>query len=127
LIKRKCNRFSIPGATLCYRKKAFFLFKGKFSEDCFPVIDLSKGGAKFLCYERLRPGEFIRIKLRIPGKTPIYEIKGDIRWISRTFEQSYPYRIGISFRLFGPRKKNNPMEILRFLEELEREIKNKPV
>jgi len=65
LKKRKCKRFLIPGTTLYYGKKASGFFRQKYSEDFYPVINLSRGGAKFLCNERLRAGSAIMVKLNI--------------------------------------------------------------
>ncbi|WP_022665089.1 PilZ domain-containing protein [Desulfospira joergensenii] len=123
--KRDCKRFSIPGTTLFYRERSFFSFKEKYSDDYFPVVDLSKGGAKFLCHERLTPGKAVIVKLNIPGNDKTWEINASIRWISKNPEQSYRYQTGISFNPFGTRKDNNPMEILSFLENLEGDAEKK--
>lgn len=117
--KRNCKRFSIPGITLYYRETFFFLFSGKYSEDYYPVINLSKGGAKFLCHQRFSPGTRITIKLDIPGMDQAHEILASIKWISKNPEQSYRYQTGISFNSYGSRKNENSMEVLSFLERLE--------
>lgn len=117
--KRSCNRFYIPGATLHYRESSFFFLKGKFTQDHFPVINLSKGGAKFLSHKRLTPGKDILIRLNIPGRENSCEILGDVRWISRNPEQSYKYQTGISFKSFGNGRKKNSKTILDFLTNLE--------
>ena len=119
LKKRNCKRFSIPGITLYYREKSFFFFTGKYSVDYYPVINLSKGGAKFLCDQRLSPGNRITIKLDIPGMDQAQEILASIKWISKNPEQSYRYQTGISFNSYGNRKNQNSMEVLSFLEALE--------
>jgi hypothetical protein len=121
LIKRNCKRFSIPGITLYYREKSFFLFPGKYSPDYYPVINLSKGGAKFLCDQRFSPGNQITIKLDIPGMDQEHEILASVKWISKNKEKSYRYQTGISFNFYGSRKNENSMEILSFLEALEPE------
>ncbi|WP_319577391.1 PilZ domain-containing protein [uncultured Desulfobacter sp.] len=117
--KRSCNRFYIPGATLHYRESSFFFLKGKFTQDYFPVINLSKGGAKFLSNKRLTPGKDLLIRLNIPGQENSYEIMADVRWISRNPEQSYKYQTGISFKSFGNGRKKNSKKILDFLTNLE--------
>ena len=119
LKKRNCKRFSIPGITLHYREKAFFFFAGKYSEDYYPVINLSKGGAKFLCNQRLAPGNRITIRLDIPGMDQPHEILANIKWISKNLEKSYRYQTGISFNSYGVRNNENSMEILSFLKALE--------
>ncbi len=117
--KRSCKRFNIPGTTLYYKEKPFFPLAGKYSEDYYPVLNLSKGGAKFLCNHRLMPGRGIIIKLIIPGIDQSPEILADIKWISKNPEQSYRYQTGISFKSYGKRKNQNSGAILSFLEELE--------
>jgi Tfp pilus assembly protein PilZ len=119
LKKRSCDRFSIPGTTLCYKHKSFFLKKHSYSEDHFPVINMSRGGAKFLCNERLQAGKSIVIKVDIPGRNQQIEILADVRWISKNPEQSYRYQTGIAFNAYGNKKNENPMEILALFESLE--------
>jgi hypothetical protein len=119
LKKRNCKRFNIPGTTLHYKEKPFFFLAGKYSEDYYPVLNLSKGGAKFLCNHRLAPGTGITIKLDIPGSDQAPEILANIKWISKNPEQSYRYQTGISFNSYGERKNENSMGILSFLEGLE--------
>ncbi len=83
------------------------------------MINLSKGGAKFLSHKRLTPGKDILIRLNIPGRENSCEILADVRWISRNPEQSYKYQTGISFKSFGNGRKKNSKTILDFLTNLE--------
>ena len=117
--KRSCDRFSIPGTTLCYKHKSSFFKKYAYSDDYFPVIDMSRGGAKFLCNERLQAGKSIVIKVDIPGKSQHTEILASVRWISKNPEQSYRYQTGIAFNAYGNKKNENPPEILALFESLE--------
>jgi len=119
LKKRSCKRFNIPGTTLYYRESLFFFFTGKYTADYYPVLNFSKGGAKFLCQQRLTPGRQIVIKLIVPGIDNAPEIMASVKWILKNPEQSYRYQTGISFNSYGERKSENSMEILSFLEELE--------
>ncbi|MCP4723068.1 MAG: PilZ domain-containing protein [Desulfobacteraceae bacterium] len=119
--KRSCKRFNIPGITLACKEKSFFFFPGKYAADRYPVINLSRGGAKFLCNQRLAPGKRITIKLEIPGMDQSHEILASIKWISKNLEKSYRYQTGISFNSYGVRKNENSMEILSFLKALEPE------
>jgi len=120
LKKRTCDRFSIPGTTLYYKHKPSLFKKPQYSEHYFPVINMSKGGAKFLSNERLRAGKSITIKITIPGKEESVEILADVRWISKNPEQSYRYQTGIAFNSYGVKKNENPVEILAFFESLEK-------
>ncbi len=117
--KRSCKRFNIPGTALYYRGKPFFFFNSKFSNDYYPVINLSKGGARFLCHQRLAPGRDIIIKLKIPGVERVPEILASIKWISKNHEQSYQYQTGIAFNAYGGKKNENSMDVLSLFEELE--------
>jgi Tfp pilus assembly protein PilZ len=117
--KRNCNRFSIPGTVLYYKRKPRFFGKGKYSDEYYPVINMSKGGAGFLCNERLKAGTSLVIKIRIPSISEELEIISEVKWISKNFEQSYRYRTGIAFTSYGEEKSQNPKEILTRLETLE--------
>jgi hypothetical protein len=118
--KRHCRRFSIPGTTLFYKKKPPIWRKGEYTDDFFPVLDISRGGLKFLSNDRMSPGAELTIKLVFPhsgDEQP--EIKAIVRWISRNREESYRYQTGVSFNAYGPGKKENPEEILSLLKSLE--------
>ncbi len=122
--KRSCERFNIPGTTLYYKCKPSFFKKHSYSKNYFPVIDLSKGGANFLCDERLQVGKSIIIKINIPGEAEQPEIFADVRWIAKNPEKSYRYQTGIAYSSYGNRKNENPAEILAFFKSLEKKIKN---
>lgn len=118
--KRHCRRFSIPGATLFYRKKTFFRRKGEYPDDYFPVLDISRGGLKFLTNDRISPGSEVTLRLVFPNRDDTQpEIKAIVRWVSRNREESYRYQTGVSFNAYGPGKRQNPEEILSFLKSLE--------
>ena len=117
--KRSCKRFSIPGTVLYYKNKPRFFGKGKYSDAYYPLINMSKGGAGFLCNERLKAGTSLVIKIRIPGISTEPEIISEVKWISKNPEQSYRYRTGLAFGSYGEGKNQNPKEILTLLESLE--------
>lgn len=117
--KRSCNRFGIPGTVLHYKKKPRFFGKGKYSDDYYPVINMSKGGAGFLCNERFKAGTLLDIKIQIPGISTESEIIAEVKWISKNPEQSYRYRTGLAFSSYGNNKNQNPTDILTLFETLE--------
>jgi len=119
LKKRNCDRFSIPGTTIYYKDKPGLFIKHNYSDHYYPVINMSKGGAQFLCNERLKAGKKIIVKIKVPGINQKPEILANIRWISKNPEQSYQYQTGIAFNSYGNKKNENPAEILTFLESLE--------
>ncbi len=122
--KRHCKRFMIPGCTLYYRNKPGLLIRTKYSEDYFPVINLSRGGVKFLCNERLKPGQDVVIKINIPGESQHPEINANIKWVSKNTEQSYRYQTGVAFNAYGNGKNENPEDTLVFLKTLEQRENN---
>jgi hypothetical protein len=121
MIKRHCKRFNIPGATLFYKKVPLFWGKKRYPDDYFPVLDISRGGLKFLCNDRISPGESVILKLNIPGIEAQPEIRAIVRWISRNREESYRYQTGVSFNSYGTGEKENPADLLSLLKALEPE------
>ena len=117
--KRSCKRFSIPGTTLYYKRKRSLFKKAQYPDIYYPVINISKGGAQFLCNERLKAGKQLEIKILIPGHPEPLEILSDVRWIAKNREQSYTYQTGIAFHPYGDLKHQNPTEILDALVRLE--------
>ena len=117
--KRSCKRFGIPGTVLYYKKKPQFFGKGEYSDDYYPVINMSKGGAGFLCNERFKAGTLLIIKIKVPGISAEPEIIAEVKWISKNPEQSYRYRTGLAFSSYGEGKNRNPKEVLTFMETLE--------
>ena len=120
--KRSCERFNIPGTTLYYRSKPSFFVRRKYSSTYYPVIDFSRGGAKFLCDERLKAGSAIIVKFNIPGIDEEPELKASVRWISKNPEKSYKYQTGIAFNSYGSKKDDNPQAVLSLIKKIEFEI-----
>ena len=119
LKKRHCKRFNIVGATLQYKKKSFLWLKHEFSRDYFPVLDISKGGLKFLSNNKINAGTKIILKLNIPEFSEHLQLKAVIRWLSKNPESSYRYQIGVSFNSYGTAKNENSLKALSFLKFLE--------
>jgi Tfp pilus assembly protein PilZ len=120
LKKRSCKRFSIPGTIIYYKNKPRFFGRSKYTDDYYPVINMSRGGVNFLCDQRLAVGARLIVKVNIPGMQIEPEIIADVKWISKNPEQSYRYQTGIAFSSYGNGRNKNSMEILSFLRELER-------
>jgi len=119
LKKRSCVRFHAPGATLCYRKKARFWRKGAYSEDHYPVLDISRGGVKFLSNHRLKVGQSVEARIHIPETEQILKIAAVVRWVGKNPEASYRFQTGIAFAPYGSGKNDNPPELLERIRELE--------
>lgn len=117
--KRNCERFSIPGTTLYYKNQPRLFIKHQYSDDYYPVLNMSKGGARFLCNERLKAGKRIIIKIDIPGVDQKLEVLATVRWISKNPEQSYRYQTGVSFNSYGNKNNENSTKILAIFKSLE--------
>ncbi|MFO7752057.1 MAG: PilZ domain-containing protein [Desulfobacteraceae bacterium] len=120
--KRHCKRFNVPGTTLRYKKRRNLFGKTQYTRDHFPVVNLSRGGAKFVCHNRLKVGTGVSVLLEIPSIDRQIEINSTVRWVARNPEESYRYQVGISFSAYGKRKNENPIEILEILKKIENEF-----
>lgn len=98
-----------------------FFGKGKYSDQYFPVINISKGGLCFLTDTRLKIGTSLIIKTIVPKDSIEAEILARVQWVSRNPEQSYRYKIGLAFNSYGDKKNQNPEKILLLFESLEAE------
>ena len=119
LKKRNCTRFSITGLTLFYREKPRFWEKGEFTRDYFPVLDISRGGLRFLSNHKISVGSPLTLRVYFPGIDRPTEIKAVMRWISKNHEKSYKYQNGVSFNPYGKGKDENSVEVLDLLKTLE--------
>jgi hypothetical protein len=117
--KRQRRRFSVPGTTLLFKKKAILWKKLEYSNDDYPVLGMSRGGLRFLSGDRIKVGLPIRVKLSIPGTGIQPEIDAVVCWSSRKGKEGDRYQTGVSFKSFGPGKKENPVEILSYIKTLE--------
>lgn len=105
--RRLCVRFEIPGAAVSYKKKGLLSSKDEFDEEFCPVIDISRGGLRFLCQKELKIDSKIELQVSVPGeKIPLTQ-KGFIRWSSFAAGQSYKYQIGVQFNAYGEKRDQN--------------------
>ncbi|MCP4117811.1 MAG: PilZ domain-containing protein [Desulfobacteraceae bacterium] len=117
--KRQCQRFNVRGTTLHYKEKPLLWGKGEFSRDYYPVLDISRGGLKFLSNHKIPAGSRLTLRINFPGLDHSKEIKAVVRWISRNREASYRYQNGVSFNAYGSGRQENHVETLNFLKLLE--------
>ena len=122
--KRSCERFSITGTVLSYKSVPRFFGKGVYSDACYPVLNMSCGGALFLCDQRFDAGTRIIVKLDVPQVDRELELQATVRWIAKNPEQSYRYRTGIGFSAYGDGKKQNPRYLLGLLQDLEKQTES---
>lgn len=107
LEQRTCIRFEIPGATLNYKKKKFLFFSQSIEEEFCPVIDISRGGLRFLSQKKLKLNQELTLSISVPGERAPLLMKGKVRWSSPNPGKSYRYQIGIQFHPYGEKKNQN--------------------
>lgn len=105
--RRTCIRFEIPGATVSYKKKSFLLSSKFYGEEFCPILDISRGGIRFLTLKPLKVNTLIKMKLSIPGERVPLSLLGKVRWSSPNVGKSYKYQIGVQFNPYGKKKGQN--------------------
>jgi len=105
--RRTCLRFEIPGATVNHKTKKFFPSKSKYREEFCPVLDMSRGGLRFLSQLSLKINKNLIMKISVPGERIPLLIKGQVRWVSPNVGKSYKYQIGVQFNPYGEKKEQN--------------------
>jgi hypothetical protein len=117
--RRLCQRFSIPGATVSYRKAKLFASKSGTDEEFCPVLDLSRGGVRFLTQKPLKFKSKIAVQLSIPGERVPIELKGRVRWSTFNVGKSYKFQAGVQFNPYGLEKDQNVPQTLAKIVALE--------
>jgi len=120
--RRTCVRFEVPGATVIYREKKLFFTKEKDDEEFWPVLDMSRGGFRFLCQKPLKSNTKAYLKISIPGEDAPMSLSGLVRWTSFNPGKSYKYQIGIQFNPYGDERGQNSPEDLEKLISLEKKF-----
>ena len=105
--RRTCIRFIIPGASVNYWLKKPLLGKPSFNEEFCPVLDISRGGLRFLSREELKINTQVTLVVSIPGERIPLELQGQIKWTSPTEEGNYKKQIGVQFHPYGEKKGQN--------------------
>ncbi len=106
--RRTCIRFEIPGSTVSYKVFRFSLkLKRSYGEEFCPVMDLSRGGLRFVCQNKLEINTKIKMKLSVPGERIPLELLGRVRWSAANPGKSYKYQTGVQFNPYGEKKKQN--------------------
>ena len=97
--KRTCIRFAIPGATVSYEFKDY-------AEEFSLLVDISRGGVKFLGKYPLEINADITLKISVPGEMIPLTLHGKVRWIS-FIEEKDQYQIGVQFNPYGEKERQN--------------------
>jgi Tfp pilus assembly protein PilZ len=97
--KRTCIRFAIPGATISYEFKDY-------AEEFSPLVDISRGGVKFLGKHPHDINADITVKISVPGERIPLTMHGKVRWISY-IEDKEQYSVGVQFNPYGEKERQN--------------------
>jgi hypothetical protein len=114
--RRICQRFTVPGATVSYRKDGLFASRTRNDEEFCPILDLSRGGVRFLTQKPLKFKSRIVLQLSVPGERVPLDLKGRVRWSTLSAGKSYKYQAGIQFNAYGLEKgQNGPQALTRIV------------
>jgi hypothetical protein len=117
--KRLCPRFGIPGAAVSYGKlKAFGRRTDPLESSCL-VVDLSRGGIRFLTREALSLGAKVFLELAHSGNKAPVPFTGTVRWVAEYPGEKFHYTVGVQFHPYGDSKKYNPAGNLDEIIDLE--------
>ncbi len=97
--KRTCIRFEIPGATVSYEFQDHV-------EEFSPLVDISRGGLKFIGKKAPEMNSEVTLNISIPGERIPLTLFGTVRWISY-IERTDQYFIGVQFNPYGEKEKEN--------------------
>lgn len=121
--RKRFKRLRIQGATVNFIQKHFLFYRKEYSEDFCPVVDLSRGGIRFLCRRLLSTMiKKISLQIYIPGEKTYLNLKGRIRWTSLNPSMNYRFQVGVQFNNFGEKKEHNRPETLERIIKLERKL-----
>jgi len=109
--KRTCIRFDIPGATVSFRNERRLFSSASYEEYC-PLLDISRGGLRFLSQKSLKINSKLTLKISIPDDKNPFDIRGRVGWSRTNPGMSYKYQVGFQFFPYGDKKKHNPPNAL---------------
>jgi Tfp pilus assembly protein PilZ len=120
--RRACKRIKIEGATVTYKEGRFFFSKKQYVEEFYPVVEISRGGVRFLGKKLFTISSQISLKISLPEESSPLILTGKVRWTSLNPAMSYKYQIGIQFDPFAWKKGCNHPEILEKIMKLEQKF-----
>ncbi len=123
--RRTCVRFKIPGATVDYQRKTF-LPKPGFIEEFCPLVDISRGGIRFLAQKPIKPETEVTVKISVPGERIPFTMKGIVKWSAAAEGKTYNYQIGVKFQPYGDKKDENLPQNMVKIMALEQKYAEQP-
>jgi hypothetical protein len=112
LEKRACGRFRIPGATVRMKIKRGLFRKESYGPEIFPLVDLSRGGIRFLTTSKLQLDKLVILKLAVPGEDESLELFGHVRWFASSPDRAYRYQFGVQLAPYGDKDGYNTPHVL---------------
>ncbi len=120
--RRAYKRIKIEGATVSYKEGRFFFSKKQYVEEFYPIVEISRGGVRFMGKKLFTISSQVSIKISLPEEPSPLILKGRIRWTSLNPAMSYKYQIGIQFDPFAWKKGCNHPEVLEKIMKLEQKF-----
>ena len=120
--RRFCQRFRIEGATISYQNTKLLRFMMKVDEEDCPVIDLTRGGIRFLNQKPLKFNSKVSLQLFTPGERIPLGLKGRVRWSIANAGKSYRYQAAVQFNAYGLETNQNATHLLDRLVALEQKF-----
>jgi Tfp pilus assembly protein PilZ len=122
--RRTCIRFKIPGATVNYQRKSL-LPKPSFMEEFCPVMDISRGGIRFLTQKVVKPDTEVTLRISVPGERIPFTMKGIVKWSAPSEGKSYQFQVGVQFHAYGMDKDQNLPQTMVKIMALEQKFADK--
>jgi PilZ domain len=119
LNKRACGRFRVPGATVRTMRKKTLFRKAAYGPESSPLLDLSRGGVRFLTSAKLPLDAPVTIEMTIPGEDTPLVVLGHVRWFAPHPDPIFKYQFGVQIDPYGDKEGYNPPEILDRIIALE--------
>ncbi len=120
--RRAYKRIKIKGATVTYKEGRFFFSKKQYVEEFYPVVEISRGGVRFLGKKLFTISSQVSLKISLPEEPSPLILRGRVRWTSLNPAMSYKYQIGIQFDPFAWKKGCNHPEVLEKIMKLEQKF-----
>ena len=105
--RRRCIRFSIPGASLSFKLIKLLGVQKEYGEEFCPVADISRGGIRFLCRKSVSLDTHVSLKIAIPGEQIPLNLSGVVKWIGSSAGKNYAFQVGVQFYPYGEGKHQN--------------------
>jgi len=122
--RRACVRFNVPDASVSWVHPRRLPFGSATTETGCRLMDLSRGGARFLSSGSLKPGARLELEIAVPdGERPML-LSGRVSW--SWLHPSHSYEVGVEFDPYGDVPGANAPEVLDRIVVLEALLAPRP-